>query len=316
MSPECVSRFSPYRRFSIDEWARLRSRTPLPLSEQELDCLRGVNERTSIDEVVKVYQPLSRLLSLHVAATQQLNLGLREYMGMESGKVPFIIGIAGPVAVGKSTVARVLKTLLARWPQHPRVDLVTTDGFLLPTSELKRRRLMHRKGFPESYDKKALLRFLSDVKGGRGDLHAPVYSHRLYDIVPGETVHVDQPDILIVEGINVLQAHPSQRGEPQSFVSDYFDFSLYIDADEAQIRQWYIDRFLVLRQSVFNEPDAYFRHYAALDDEHARATAADIWDSINRVNLTENILPTRQRAKLILRLGSDHRVDEVQLRKL
>ena len=308
--------YSPYRRFTLDAWAELRRRTPLSLTEQELDRLRGINVQMSIDEVVKVYLPLSRLLSFHVASTQQLNLGVREYMGVESGKVPFIIGIAGSVAVGKSTVARVLQTLLARWPEHPRVDLVTTDGFLLPTRELQRRDLMQRKGFPESYDKRALLRFLADVKGGRGGLRAPVYSHRRYDILPGEYVLVDQPDILIVEGLNVLQAEPALAGEVQPFISDYFDFSLYIDAEESRIRQWYIERFMTLRQTVFNQSDAYFSHYADLDDEAAKATATEIWTTINRANLLENILPTRQRATLILHKCADHRVDEVLLRKL
>ena len=315
-TPDISDRNSPYRSFSIDQWARLRKHTTLALTEQELDALRGINERVSLHEVDQIYLPLSRLLSLHVASVQQLNLGVRQFMGIESGKVPFIIGIAGSVAVGKSTVARILQTLLGRWREHPQVDLVSTDGFLLPTAELEKRKLMQRKGFPESFDRSALLQFLSDVKSGKRHLSAPMYSHLHYDIVPGKFISVDQPDILIVEGLNVLQTASSKIGDNNTFVSDYFDFSIYIDAEVDNIRQWYIDRFLALRSTVFNQPDAYFRHFADLNERESIDTASNIWSSINNINLIENILPTRQRAKLILHKGPNHAIDGVQLRKL
>lgn len=307
---------SPYRSFTIDEWSTLRRNTPQPLSEDELEQLRGINERVSLDEVEQVYLPLSRLLSLHVASVQDLNVNLRNFMEIEQGKVPFIIGIAGSVAVGKSTVARILQALLARWHEHPIVDLISTDGFLRSTAELQKKNLMHRKGFPESFNRAALLQFLSDVKSGKRNLQAPVYSHLRYDIIPNEFITVDQPDILIVEGLNVLQTRGAKLGEPNVFVSDYFDFSLYIDADENSIRQWYVDRFLTLRNTVFNQPDAYFSHYASLDTEKATQTANEIWGSINHANLTENILPTKNRAKLILHKGPKHAIDQVKLRKL
>lgn len=307
---------APYRSFTIEEWAALRAKTPQPLTESELATLRGRNERVSLDEVDQVYLPLSRLLSLHVASIQRLNVGIRQFMGVEPGKVPFIIGIAGSVAVGKSTVARILQSLLARSSMHTSVDLVSTDGFLLNTAELNRRDIMHRKGFPESFDRNGLLQFLADVKSGKNNLKAPVYSHLSYDIVPDEFVHVNQPDILIVEGLNVLQSHGAKLGESNVFVSDYFDFSLYIDAEADVIRQWYIDRFLALRHTVFNQPGAYFSHYASLNENQAVETAAQIWESINQVNLIENILPTRNRARLILHKSANHTIDQVHLRKM
>jgi len=308
--------YSPYRHFTLQEWGKLRENTPSPLNEEELQALRGINEHASMEEVRQVYLPLSRLLSLYVAAVQKLNHVTVEFLGIEAGKVPFIIGIAGSVAVGKSTVARILQALLARWPEHPKVDLITTDGFLFTTAELEKRNLMHRKGFPESFDRAHLLQFLSDIKGGRRDLRAPVYSHLLYDVIPDQFVHVNQPDILIVEGLNVLQTRRLKQGEQQVFVSDYFDFSIYIDAGEEVIKEWYVDRFLTLRDTVFKQPDSYFRHYGTLDTEHALKTASDIWSSINLVNLRENILPTRNRAKLILHKSGDHSIDYVKLRKL
>lgn len=307
---------APFRKFSIEEWATLRANTPQPLTESELVSLRGRHGRVSLKEVDEVYLPLSRLLSLYVESIQTLNVGIRHFMGVEQGKVPFIIGIAGSVAVGKSTVARVLQSLLARSVDHPSVDLISTDGFLLPTRALEERNLMHRKGFPESFDQNGLLQFLTDVKSGKGSLKAPVYSHLQYDIVPDKYVEVDQPDILIVEGLNVLQTRGAKLGEPNVFVSDYFDFSMYIDAEEEVIRQWYIQRFLSLRHTVFNKPGAYFSHYASLDEEEAKKTAGDIWDSINQVNLTENILPTKNRASLILHKSTDHSIDSVMLRKM
>ena len=307
---------APFRSFSIEEWAKLSEKIPQPLTETELVGLRGINERVSLDEVDKVYLPLAQLLNLHVLSIQTLNEGIREYMSVERGKVPFIIGIAGSVAVGKSTVARILQSLLARSADHPSVDLISTVGFLLTTAELEQRDLMSRKGFPESFDRNGLLQFLADVKSGKTGLKAPVYSHLHYDIVPDEFIDVNQPDILIVEGLNVLQTRGAKLGESNVFVSDYFDFSLYIDAEADVIRQWYVDRFLSLRGTVFNQPGAYFSHYASLDEQQAMTTAENIWNSINQVNLTENILPTKNRAKLILHKSANHHIDSVQLRKM
>jgi type I pantothenate kinase len=310
-------RFSPYQVFERSEWAKLRADTPMVLSEQELEELSGFTERLSIDEVVDIYLPLSRLLNFHVRATQELHRVRSRFLGRNDGKMPFIIGLAGSVAVGKSTTARVLQALLTRWSEHPRVDLVPTDGFLLPNRELEARGIMHRKGFPESYDTPRLLNFLADVKAGRPRVEAPVYSHIGYDVVPGAVIVVDRPDILIVEGLNVLQpARLPRDGEAIPFVSDFFDFSVYIDADERVIERWYVERFLRLRETAFREPNAYFSRYANLDDAAAKARALEIWRSINLVNLRENILPTRQRAGLILRKGADHRIEQVALRKL
>jgi len=308
--------YSPFRNFSVQQWARLKDNTSVPLTEQELVELRGINERASITEVENVYLPLSRLLSYYVSSVQTLNQQTAAFLHDNTPKVPFIIGVAGSVAVGKSTSSRILQTLLARWPGTPRVDLINTDGFLLPTAELEKRQLMHRKGFPESYDRHALLTFLSDIKSGRSNVSAPVYSHLLYDIVPDKVTTINQPDVLIVEGLNVLQANPSAPGEPRVFVSDFFDFSIYVDADEEVIRQWYVSRFLTFLGSVFTEPDAYFSHYADLNEAEAIETATGIWDTINRTNLHENIQPTRQRADLILHKNADHAIDGVQLRKL
>jgi len=308
---------SPYRRFTAGEWGRLRADTPLPLSEGELEELKGFGERVSLDEVSEVYLPLSRLLNLYVGATQDLYRITSGFLGRTHDKVPYIIGVAGSVAVGKSTTSRILKTLLARWPNHPKVDLVTTDGFLYPNRVLEERGLMQRKGFPESFDVKRLLRFLSNVKSGCPIADAPVYSHFSYDIMPDEKVTVEQPDILIVEGLNVLQSwKPAEGDEPQPFVSDFFDFSIYLDADEPTIRRWYIERFLSLRRTSFTDPDAYFHRYSKLTDAEAVEVAENIWTSINLKNLHMNILPTRQRADLILRKGDNHRIHEVFLRKL
>lgn len=307
---------SPYQHFSVDEWAALRRNTPQPLTESELAQMRGMNERISIAEVEQIYLPLSRLLSFYVASTQELNVGIRQFLEIDAGKVPYIIGIAGSVAVGKSTVARVLRSLLARWPEHPKVDLVSTDGFLLPTATLEERGIMHRKGFPESFDRAKLMQFLLDVKSGKSNLKAPVYSHLHYDIVPDEFIEVDQPDILIVEGLNVLQTRGAKLGEQNVFVSDYFDFTMYVDAKSDDIRQWYVDRFLSLRSTVFNQPGAYFSHYASLNTEEAIDTANAIWDTINDVNLNENILPTKNRAKLVLHKRADHAIEGVTMRKM
>jgi type I pantothenate kinase len=308
---------SPFRRFTRDEWAQLRADTQLTLTIDDLRKLQSTHDPISLDEVVAIYLPLSRLLALYVAATQGLFKATQRFLGATDGKVPYIIGIAGSVAVGKSTTARVLKALLTRWPNTPKVDLVTTDGFLHPNAELIRQGIMDRKGFPESYDGTALIRFLSAVKAGQHNVAAPVYSHLTYDIVPGETVVVDRPDILIVEGINVLAPNRLVRdGKDVPFVSDFFDFSIFLHADDALLEHWYIERFMGLRGTAFRDPRSYFRLYADLDDDEAGATARSIWMRINLVNLHENILPTRPRADLQLTKGADHRIEEVALRKL
>jgi type I pantothenate kinase len=301
---------SRFLTFTRDEWAERRNNTPLTLSDADLAQLRGLNDVLSMDEVVDIYLPLSRLLSLYVRATRELHRATYTFLGNDSAHVPFVIGLAGSVAVGKSTTSRILQALLARWPDHPAVDLVTTDGFLLPNAVLLERGLMHRKGFPESYDRGRLVRFLADVKSGAPEVEAPVYSHQRYDIVEGATQRVRQPDIVIVEGLNVLQAGSGV------FVSDFFDFSIYVDANEADIELWYVERFLTLRETVFTNPSSYFHRYAQLSEEEARESARELWREINLVNLRENILPTRERAHLILEKGRDHAVRKVRLRKL
>ena len=309
--------FSPYREFDRAEWARLRADTPMTLVERDLEQLSGLMHELSLEEVEQIYLPLSRLLNLYVAASQELHAATSLFLGRRDGKVPFIVGVAGSVAVGKSTTARVLRALLARWPDHPRVDLVTTDGFLMPNAELESRGIMNRKGFPESFDTARLLNFLADVKSGRAHVEAPVYSHFHYDILQGQAQVVENPDILIVEGLNVLQpARLPRDGEAIPFVSDFFDFSIYIDADPRVIEEWYIARFMRLRTTAFRDPGAYFHRYAHLSLEAAEARALEIWRTINLKNLEENILPTRRRASLILRKGSDHRIESVALRKL
>jgi type I pantothenate kinase len=309
--------FSPYRVFTREEWSRLRADTPMTLAPRDLDHLSGLIEELSMDEVEQIYLPLSRLLNLHVQAAQELRAVSQRFLGNRDGKIPFVLGIAGSVAVGKSTTARVLRALLARWPDHPRVDLITTDGFLLPNTELERRGIMHRKGFPESFNTGRLLRFLAEVKSGSEVTEAPVYSHFHYDIVPDESLRIERPDILIVEGLNVLQpARLPRNGDAIPYVSDFFDFSIYIDADADVCENWYITRFLRLRETAFRDPDAYFHRYARLNDLEARATAREIWRTINLKNLTENILPTRRRAQLILKKAADHRIESVSLRKL
>jgi type I pantothenate kinase len=298
--------------FDRDEWALLRAATPLTLRQADLDGLRGITERIDLDEVSAVYLPLSRLLNLYVSAVQDLQRVSSTFLGSIAPKVPYVIGVAGSVAVGKSTFSRILQALLGRWPNHPKVDLVTTDGFLYPNSVLDARGLMDRKGFPESYDTRALLAFLRDVKSGVEEVAAPVYDHVAYDILPDAYVVVRQPDIVIVEGLNVLQV--SRTGV--EFVSDYFDFSIYVDADEGDIEEWYVARFHALRESIFRNPNSYFRNYAELDDAQAEVVARYIWSSINGRNLRENIAPTRDRASLVLHKEGDHRVSRVDLRKL
>lgn len=309
--------FSPYRVFSREEWARLRADTPMTLEETELAQLSGLIEELSVSEVEQIYLPMSRLLNLYVAAAQQLHQVSSNFLGRSDGKVPFIIGVGGSVAVGKSTTARVLKALLARWPDHPRVDQMTTDGFLLPNAELERRGLMERKGFPESFDTTRLLNFLADVKSGVDHIEAPVYSHFHYDILTDQKTVIETPDILIVEGLNVLQpARMPRGGEVIPFVSDFFDFSIYLDATPEVIQEWYVTRFMRLRKTAFRDPAAYFHQYAHLTDDAARARALEIWRTINLKNLEENILPTRQRARLILSKAADHHIAQVALRKL
>jgi type I pantothenate kinase len=307
---------SPYRRFTRAEWANLRADTPLTLTLDDLSRLKSLHDPISLEEVIEIYLPLSRLLALYVAATQGLFKATQRFLGAADGKVPYIIGVAGSVSAGKSTAARVLRALLSRWPNTPKVELITTDGFLLPNAVLEREGLMDKKGFPESYDHKALLRFLSDVKAGERHVSAPVYSHLVYDVVEGETESVDHPDILIVEGVNVLAARPSRQPRDIPFVSDFFDFSIYLDATEEMLERWYVDRFLTLRQTAFRDPRSYFRKYAELDDAQAVSVAKNIWTTINLENLRNNIAPTRPRASLILTKGADHRIEEVALRKL
>lgn len=310
--------YSPYRVFPAENWAKFRADTPLTLSEGEVQRLRSLGDPVDLGEVRRIYLSLSRLLSAHVEASQLLFRQRKVFFSAgDAVKTPFIIGIAGPVAVGKSTTARVLKELLARWPSSPKVDLVTTDGFLHPNAVLRRENLMERKGFPESYDVGAILRFLSAIKSGMRNVRAPLYSHLAYDVLPGEFATIDRPDILIFEGINVLQSRDlPQDGKAVPFVSDFFDFSIYVDADEALIRRWYVERFMRLRETAFKDPQSFFHRYSQLSTEAAKAVAEGLWENINLKNLRANVLPTRPRADLILRKGANHLVEEVALRKL
>ncbi|MCT2592288.1 type I pantothenate kinase [Streptomyces sp. N2-109] len=313
----------PYVDLSRAEWSALRERTPLPLTAEEVERLRGLGDVIDLDEVREVYLPLSRLLNLYVGATHGLRDALNTFLGDAANRqgpqhgTPFVIGVAGSVAVGKSTAARLLRALLARWPEHPRVELVTTDGFLHPNAELRERGLMSRKGFPESYDRRALTRFVADVKSGREEVTAPVYDHLIYDIVPGERLVVRRPDILIVEGLNVLQpARYGQDGRARLALADYFDFSVYVDARTDDIRSWYLERFRALRATAFQDPASYFRKYTRVTEEEALDYARNTWRTINEPNLRQNIAPTRGRATLQLHKGPDHKVERLSLRKL
>jgi type I pantothenate kinase len=312
-SEDSGSDLSPFVEIKRSDWAVLGNNTELPLTEAEIAQIRGLGDFLDLKEVTDVYLPLSRLLNLYVSETQDLHRVTSDFLGERSKRVPFIIGVAGSVAVGKSTVSRLLKELLSRWEGTPRVELITTDGFLFNNAELERRGLMARKGFPESYDRLALLKFVADVKSGAAEVSAPVYSHLSYDIVPGEQAVVHAPDVLIVEGLNVLQ--PPGAGQELA-LSDFFDFKIYVDADTNNVTQWFLNRFRKLRNSAFTNPASYFHRYAQMDEDKALARAQEIWATINLPNLTENIEPTRSRATLVLKKGADHAVESVLLRKL
>ena len=310
---------TPYVDLTREQWSALREKTPLPLTADEVEKLRGLGDVIDLDEVRDIYLPLSRLLNLYVGATDGLRSALNTFLGEkgEQSGTPFVIGVAGSVAVGKSTVARLLQALLARWPEHPRVELVTTDGFLLPMAELRARGLTARKGFPESYDRRALTRFVADIKAGKDKVTAPVYSHLVYDIVPDRRLTVNRPDILIVEGLNVLQpALPGKDGRTRVGLADHFDFSVYVDARPEDIERWYLNRFRKLRATAFQDPSSYFRRYTQVSEEEALDYARTTWRTVNLPNLLENVAPTRGRANLVIRKGPDHKVRKLSLRKL
>ncbi|WP_076543300.1 type I pantothenate kinase [Shewanella sp. UCD-KL21] len=305
-----------YFSFQRQQWSELRNSVPLTLSQEELENLRGMNEQLSLDEVTDIYLPLSRLLNLIISAKHQRSEVLDQFLSHKPTKTPYIISISGSVAVGKSTTARILQTLLQRWPEHPKVELVTTDGFLYPLAELKQRNLLKRKGFPESYDMKMLIDFISSIKAGDESVTAPLYSHVSYDRLTNTVQEINQPDILIIEGLNVLQTSLDPTPDHKStFLSDYVDFSIYVDAEESLLKHWYQQRFLKFRQGAFSDPESFFHHYSTLSDEEANATAANIWDTINGPNLQSNIKPSRARANLILKKAHNHLVDQVLLRK-
>ena len=313
VSPSMSEQLTPFLSFDRQRWAELRKSVPLTLTEQDLKPLLGINEELSLDEVRTIYLPLVRLINYYIDENIRRQNVLRRFLGEKSTNVPYIISIAGSVAVGKSTSARILQSLLSHWPKQRRVDLITTDGFLHPLAYLQEHNLLHKKGFPISYNTPKLIRFLADIKSGKPNVTAPIYSHLTYDIIPDQFNVIDQPDILILEGLNVLQPNRNQANE--LFVSDFVDFSIYVDAEEDLLKEWYIHRFLKFRQSAFSDPNSYFKHYANLSEQEAVTTAGKIWDEINGLNLKENILPTRERADLILKKGANHEVELVRLKK-
>lgn len=304
---------TPFLSFNREQWAELRKSVPLKLTEQDLKPLLGFNEDLSLDEVSTIYLPLTRLINYYIDENLHRQTVLHRFLGRNNAKTPYIISIAGSVAVGKSTSARILQSLLSHWPTERKVDLITTDGFLYPLNKLKQDNLLQKKGFSVSYDTPKLIRFLADVKSGKSNVTAPIYSHLTYDIIPDEFDVVDKPDILILEGLNVLQTGNNKTN--QTFVSDFVDFSIYVDAEEKLLKEWYIKRFLKFRESAFNDPNSYFKHYSSLSKEEAISTASKIWDEINGLNLNQNILPTRERANLILKKGHNHQVELIKLRK-
>lgn len=307
---------TPFVSFERQEWADLRDAIPLTLTESDLERLKGINDELSLDEVIEIYLPLSRLLNFYIRSNLRRQSVLDQFLGREGQRIPYVIGIAGSVAVGKSTTARILQALLSRWPEHRHVELVTTDGFLYPNAVLHERGIMKKKGFPESYDMRRFVQFISDVKSGQPRVSAPVYSHLIYDIVPDGEKVIEQPDILLLEGLNVLQSGMDYPHDPHRvFVSDFVDFSIYVDADTALLKSWYIERFLKFRKGAFSDPNSYFHNYAKLSEEEAVSIANQIWDEINGLNLQQNILPTRERASLILTKGKEHAVERVCLRK-
>ncbi|HHF3668459.1 Pantothenate kinase [Haemophilus influenzae] len=304
---------TPFLSFNRKQWAELRKSVPLKLTEQDLKPLLGFNEELSLDEVSMIYLPLARLINYYIDENLRRQAVLHRFLGRNKTKVPYIISIAGSVAVGKSTSARILQSLLSHWPAEHKVDLITTDGFLYPLEKLKKDHLLHKKGFPISYDTPKLIHFLADVKSGKTEVEAPIYSHLTYDIIPDKFNVINKPDILILEGLNVLQTGNNKTN--QTFVSDFVDFSIYVDAEEKLLKEWYIKRFLKFRESAFNDPNSYFKHYANLSKEESITTASKIWDEINGLNLNQNILPTRERANLILKKGHNHQVELIKLRK-
>jgi len=307
----------PYRSFTKDQWSDLRNGQPMTLTAEDIDRLRALTDPISLAEAEEIYLPLSRLLAYYVEAIQGLHHVSSRFLNTPGDKVPFIIGVAGSVAVGKSTTSRILRALLSRWPSSPKVDLVTTDGFLHPNRVLEERGLMQRKGFPESYDRARFVNFLGDIKSGKSRVSVPVYSHLVYDVVPGEQVVIDRPDILIVEGLNILQPGELPRdGKPIVFASDFIDFSIYIDADVNDLRDWYLTRFFRLRETAFRDPTSFFRKFSEMSEEEAGNFGRTVWETINLPNLLENVLPTRGRADLILKKGKDHRVEEVKLKRV
>ena len=307
----------PYRSFTKEQWSDLRNGQPMTLNADDIDRLRALTDPISLAEAEEIYLPLSRLLAYYVEAIQGLHDVSSRFLNTPGDKVPFIIGVAGSVAVGKSTTSRILRALLSRWPSSPKVDLVTTDGFLYPNKVLEARGLMQRKGFPESYDRARFVNFLGDIKSGKAKVSVPVYSHLVYDVVPGEEVIIERPDILIVEGLNILQPGELPRdGKPILFASDFIDFSIYIDADVNDLRDWYLTRFFRLRETAFRDPTSFFRKFSEMSEEEAGAFGRKVWETINLPNLLENVLPTRGRADLILKKDKDHRVEEVKLKRL